>query len=306
MGFTYMVPAYFKQRAIQYLRQEISASDLVQAFEQCEYEYDDLGNAYYAGMRHTPWDSHAVDLSFFGPSECVHILDKNRKLVESAVKKALHTTETGFILHKLFFLEDDISGNTNFKSNEERINADLEMARCVLNDLIKAGERLSVNPMYTRKTPEDNINDWIRDALSFIGYSETKDQTRHGLSSSGSSSGEVDILLCKDRREVAIIEGLKLTNIDRSYIDRHIIKSIINYNPLGTAVFIVVYVSTNDFATFWERSLTYLREYDYRMQVKRPLTNEPNPNAASRVAFAVLSRDGYDFPFYFVAIKLMK
>ena len=116
MGFTYMVPAYFKQRAIQYLRQEISASDLVQAFEQCEYEYDDLGNAYYAGMRHTPWDSHAVDLSFFGPSECVHILDKNRKLVESAVKKALHTTETGFILHKLFFLEDDISGNTNFKS----------------------------------------------------------------------------------------------------------------------------------------------------------------------------------------------
>lgn len=305
MSFTYEVPKDFEHRLIQYMSQSVKAPELAKAFDRCTLEYDDLGNAYYAGMKHTPWDSNALDISFLGPSECLKVLEKYSKTLQDSIKKALRTSETGLLLHKLFFLEDTSSKVSDFASDDERFNIDLETARCVMRDIVKAGERLSSNSLYSRDLLEDNINDCLRDALFLIGYSEAKDQTRHGLSASGLSSGEVDILLCKDGREVAVIEGLKLTSVDKSYIDKHIEKASINYNPLGTAVFVVAYVSTTDFGGFWERCFEYLRTRSYCLQVKSPIVSEPSPNAACRVASMVLSRDKYDFPLFFIAIRLI-
>lgn len=305
MGYTYKVPENFKSRVIQYMRQLASTPDFSSAFERCDVEFEDLGNAYYAGMKPSPWDSNALDVTLFGTSECVESLERNRGFLLEAINKALRTAETGFILHKLFIVENELPGGSRFASNDDRLNADLESSRCVMNDIVRVGERLSANAYYTNETPEDSINDWVRDALSLVGYSEAKDQTRHGLSASGSSSGEVDILLCKDGHEVAILEGLKLTSVDKSYIDSHINKASINYNPLGTAVFVVAYVSSAEFGLFWERCFEYLRKRDYRLQVKVPITVEPYQNAAIRVTSMILSRDGYDFPLYFVAIKLL-
>ena len=135
---------------------------------------------------------------------------------------------------------------------------------------------------------------------------EVKDQTRHGLSSNGSAAGEVDILLQKDGREAAIIEGLKLSCVNASDIGEHIRKATTNYNPLGTPVFILAYVSTNDFDKFWLRCLEFLKNYSFDAKVEKSIFPETAPNAACRLASAVLSRDGYSFPFFFIAFKLIK
>ena len=92
------------------------------------------------------------------------------------------------------------------------------------------------------------------------GYDEVKDQTRHGISMSGKDAAEVDILLTKEGKEIAIFEGLKLDSVNKSYIATHIDKAIINYNALGTATFVVSYVSVADYKVFWEKFSSYIEE----------------------------------------------
>ena len=90
------------------------------------------------------------------------------------------------------------------------------------------------------------------------------------------------------------------------YIGEHIRKATINYNPLGTPVFNLAYVSVNDFDRFWTHCLEFLKSYSFDAKVEKPILPEAAPNAACRLASAVLSRDGYSFPFFFIAFKLIK
>lgn len=113
-------------------------------------------------------------------------------------------------------------------------------------------------------------------------------------------------MLSKAGRDVAIIEGMKLNSVNTSYIDEHITKALVNYNPLGTASFLIAYVSVSDFGSFWERYTEHLREYSYQLRLKRQFQTDSYPNASARVATMVLSRDDYDFPVYFVAFKLLR
>ena len=137
-----------------------------------------------------------------------------------------------------------------------------------------------------------------------MGYCEVKDQTRHGLSANGTNAGEVDILITKDNKEIAIFEGLKLNSVNTTYIDSHINKAIINYNALGTATFIVAYVTAADFEMFWEKYAAHLHSIEFPLHVKKKIEIKPYTNAAIRIAETILSRDGFDFPVYFVALNL--
>jgi len=257
---------------------------------------------YYAGLRGDNWDKRALDFTFEGRSTDIEILRNNRVVLKEALTKGIRSTTSGFLVRNLLFLVDDISSFPS--SDEERLNADLTTANDVLNDLAKVSERLSTNATYKSDTPENSINDYIRDMLLLMGYNEVKDQTRHGISLSGKNAGEVDILISKSGKEIAIFEGLKLKSVDSAYIDNHILKAIVNYNALGTATFIVAYVSSDNFESFWNRYTDYLERYTFPLQTKRALTTKASPNAALRIASMILSRDGYDFPVFFMAINI--
>jgi hypothetical protein len=114
----------------------------------------------------------------------------------------------------------------------------------------------------------------------------------------------VDILLTKDNQEIAIFEGLKLDSVRAEYITEHINKAISNYNALGTATFVVAYVSAVDFEGFWERYINHIEEYPFQLGVKKELNIQVHPNASTRVANMILSRNGYDFPVYYIALKI--
>lgn len=302
--FTYEIPSSFATRIIQFLNQRKNGHIIANAFQKCQYEYDDVGLAYYAGLRGDNWNKRALDFTIEGKKNDIELLKRNKGILEEIIEKSLRPNESGFLLRNIDFLEIDVGNSGFLSSDEDRIIADIETAEKVLHDLNMVGERICSNATYNRDSKENEINDYYRDMLGIMGYQEVKDQTRHGVSSNGNNAGEVDLLLSKAGKEIAIIEALKLSSVDTNYISQHIQKAINNYNPLGTATFIIAYVTAADFGGFWERYTNYLVNYQFNLTVKEPVSIRPHPNAATRVARSVLSKDNYDFPVYFLAINI--
>ena len=304
--FTYEIPDNFNKRIVQYL-QQIGNAQIATAFMRCKYEYEKIDLAYYAGLRGgDTWDKYALDFTFEGMKEDISILKASDNIIQSALDKALKPNESGFLVRNVFYFDNDVSFDDwgVSSSNKERLNSDLTTARSVLSDLIQIGERVCLNPLYNASSSENTINDCFRDMLFMKGYDEVKDQTRHGISTNAKDAGEVDILLTRDGKEIAIFEGLKLDSVNTSYIDTHIDKAITNYNALGTATFIVAYVNCANFESFWDRYSSHIENYVFPISTKTDFKLLPHPNAAARVATQILSRDGYDFPVYFVALKI--
>lgn len=189
-------------------------------------------------------------------------------------------------------------------SNEDRLNTTLLEASRVLNDIIRSCETVCINQDCNYGKLENQINDYIRDLLEARGYSQIRDQSRHGVSSNGGSAGEVDLLLKKDDKEVAIVEGLKLASVDKAYIKEHIDKAIVNYNPLGTSTFIIAYAGAADFAGLWNRLYSYLTSYEYPIEVKRELKELVQTSAAIKCAEILLNKDAFVFPLYFLAVNI--
>lgn len=303
--FSYVIPQNFDRRVFQFL-QQFGRTDVAEAFQRCKYEYEDLGWAYNAGMKGDNWNKNALDFTIEGCESDIALLRSCDRIVKDAIGKALRPTESGFLIRKTFYFEDDSAAELleGHASNRERLNADIASAQVVLRDLLQIGERVCSNQYYDASTSENRINDYFRDMLLAKGYDETKDQTRHGISASGKDAGEVDILLTQNGKEIAIFEGLKLESARTAYIDEHIDKAIVNYNALGTATFIVAYVNTGDFESFWARFSKHVRDYDFPLSVKESFNESVYPNAATRVGSLILSRDGFDFPVYFIAFKI--
>lgn len=303
--FTYELPEGFNRRVSQYLLQ-LGNKQLAEAFRLCKYEYDDVGFAYHAGLKGDNWNKKALDFTFEGANKDVSVLKHSDTKLKDAIGKALKPGESGFLVRNIFYFDLDVSFKhaTRPSSNEERLTCDIEIAENVLDDLIQIGELICLNPLYNDKSSENSINDYFRDLLIAKGYEQVKDQSRHGISANGKDAAEVDLLLTKDGKEIAIFEGLKLNSVNTAYIDSHISKAITNYNALGTATFIVAYVNSADFGSFWERYSNHILHYDFPIQIKKKFLALVHPNAAIRMASMILARDDFDFPVYFIAIKI--
>lgn len=300
--FTYELPNNFDRRVFQYLQQS-EMENIAEVFRRFKYEYEDVGLAYYAGLSGDNWNKRALDFILEGSENDITILKSAEWILKDAIKQSLRPSVSGYLVRKITYFIVDTGANIH-ASNEERLNADIETANVVLSDLIKIGERVCLNPMYDARSPENSINDYFRDMLFSRGYNEVKDQSRHGISTSGKDAGEVDILLTKDNKEIAIFEGLKLNSVRATYITEHINKAIANYNALGTATFVVAYVSAVDFEGFWERYINLIKGYTFQLGIKNKLNIHVHPNASTRVASMILTRDGYEFPVYYLALKI--
>ena len=300
--FTYRLPQNFSRRVVQYLEQ-LESPNVARAFQNCTYDYEDLGLAYYAGMKGDNWDKKALDFTVEGSPRDIALLKSNGHILKESISKSLKSSESGFLLKEIYYFESE-SVEPIPLSNAARLNADIASSQVVLRDLLQIGQRFCLNCAFNGASSENSMNDYFRDLLFMKGYTEIKDQTRHGLSVNKKDSAEVDILLTKDGKEIAIYEGLKLSSVSTTYIDTHISKAVVNYNALGTSTFIVAYVDVSDFDSFWNRYVSYLQSYSFPLLVKSPIEVYPYPDAAARVASTILSRDDYDFPVYFVAFKI--
>lgn len=109
-----------------------------------------------------------------------------------------------------------------------------------------------------REKTEDEYNDFIRDMLDCKNY-EVKDQTREGVSSSGKSAGELDIVIEQNGDLFSILEPMILTSVDTAYIDIHYRKLLHNYNPLTVQrTFLITYFEGKNFEAWWERYQSHI------------------------------------------------
>lgn len=301
--FTYELPKNFDNRVKQYLAQSGGAG-ISDVFRRCHYEYEVLDYAYYEGIRGDNWNKKAVNFTIEGTADNITLLQSQDKILKKAINMALKPNESGFLIKNIYYLEELFDGFNLPESNEKRLSNDLRMANNVLGDLISIGERICLNCSYNASTPENQINDAFRDMLVAKGYNEVKDQTRHGISDGGIDAAEVDMLLTQEGKEVALFEAMRLSSVEKNKIGKHINKSISNYNALGTPVFVVAYVNSSAFGTFWESYYKYIKDYEYPYQVTQQIKELAYPNASTRVATIVLSKEGYDFPVYYLAFRI--
>lgn len=150
---------------------------------------------------------------------------------------------------------------------------------------------------------ENNINDGIRSQLKWV-Y-EVKDQTRQGDSESGKDAGEVDIMLCDNGNPAVILEGLKLDSFKQDYLDTHINKALVNYDPNGCPlVYILIYVTGKRFSAFWDKVMAHMISYNFPYETVEGMHEVATAYTDSRRAKAVLNRNGKSISVYLYAIAM--
>ena len=136
-----------------------------------------------------------------------------------------------------------------------------ETIKKFIDVLYKICVKLQGNSKYIDAS-EDERNDYIRDMLDREEY-VIKDQTRRGLSSSGVSSGEIDILVEKDNYPFTVIEALNLKDLNKGYLGKHLDK-IYTYDTTGDHFNVcLVYAECRNFASFWEKYCNFVKQYKY-------------------------------------------
>lgn len=105
----------------------------------------------------------------------------------------------------------------------------------------------------TKGNLEDEYNDHVRNMLRCKEY-DVNDQGREGESASGLGAGELDLVISHNGFLAAIIEAMKLSSINQSYINDHYRKLVTSYNPLVVSnTILLTYYTGNKFEEWWPR-----------------------------------------------------
>lgn len=217
--FTYILPENFEKRVVQYLLQ-LANRQLAEAFQHCKYEYEDVGLAYYAGLRGDNWNKRALDFTFEGAAKDISVLKRADKKLKDAIGKTLKPSESGFLIRNVVYFDVDVSLEdvASPSSNEERLNCDIQTAKNVLNDLVQIGERVCWNALFNAESSENSINDYFRDMFFTKGYLE-KSNLLHTNSSLISQ-------LKRDRNFILFVR--KITNFAlNKFVQTNIIEMVI-------------------------------------------------------------------------------
>lgn len=187
--------------------------------------------------------------------------------IKNTVQKALEMLS---VKPKIEYDEIVINSNTIYVIKVYRIpegtsllsdELEAEPIKKFISILYQICVKLQGNSKYIDAS-EDERNDYIRDMLDREEY-VIKDQTRRGLSASGISSGEIDILVEKDNAPFTLIEALNLNSLNKDYLGKHLNK-IYTYDTTGNQFNVcLVYAECKEFASFWEKYCDFVKQHEY-------------------------------------------
>lgn len=101
--FTYEFPDNFKENVIRHCQLN-GFPDIAQKLQSCTLAYEDMGCAFYAGLKGNTWNKNALDFTIEGPEKDIFYLKQKRKTLEGIIHKLLRPTTTGFLLRKIDFV----------------------------------------------------------------------------------------------------------------------------------------------------------------------------------------------------------
>lgn len=208
----------------------------------------------------------------------------------------------------------NMKGKTIYVIKVNRINEGTALLSDKLNDpsiiefidrLYNICIKLQGNAKYINAT-EDERNDYIRDMLGRYDY-VIKDQTRRGLSSTGISSGEIDILVEIGKTPFTIIEALNLKSLNKDYLAKHLNK-IYNYDTTGNLFNVcLVYAELKEFASFWEKYCNFVKEYDFpypTISVDESIDNDYKWSEI-KIMTTTHNRSGQPTKLYHICVKIL-
>lgn len=208
----------------------------------------------------------------------------------------------------------NINGKNIYVIKVHRINEGTSLLSDKLNDtaitefinrLYHICIKLQGNAKYIN-AKEDERNDYIRDMLDQYNY-VIKDQTRRGLSSTGISSGEVDIFVEKNKIPFTIIEALILKSLDKDYIAKHLNK-IYTYDTTGNLFNVcLVYAELKNFASFWEKYCDYIKGFKYPYPIISVDENLDDIYSGSEIKIMTTTHNRSDQPtkLYHICVKIL-
>lgn len=161
----------------------------------------------------------------------------------------------------------------------------------ICDKMLRAISKLQRNHHYDADSSEDTMNDYIRDILDESYF--IKDQTRQGESERGDEAGEVDIQICHDGLPVVMIEGIKVSSLERDRLDTHMNKVLTKYDPNGCPyAFLVIYSTVKNFDFGYENIFNYFREYSYPFPQESNLSDVDTGYGELKHAQIILNRNG--------------
>ena len=244
----------------------------------------------------------------------LHCIEKVKEFRSGKIypvgQKAISQLQTD--LYDSFLLLEDVLiqklENNAKLQKEDNVSAPSPLSDSLSEEIInrnisKALVQLQSNKIFWGKT-EDELNDGVKGYLNMI-Y-ETKDQTRQGISTNGNGVGEVDLQICENGLPIAMIEGLKVDSVNRGYIQTHIDKVLVNYDPVGCPyAYVIIYVTSKNFSEFWIRCTDFIKdEYEFPYVVKKPFHEVNHMYTESRHAKVVLERNGRETTVHFYALAM--
>ena len=152
---------------------------------------------------------------------------------------------------------------------------------------------------------ENCLNDKVCNLLRMV-Y-DVSDQSRQGLSLSRRNPGEIDFLVFDHHEPITIMEALKLDRLNKQYLNDHLTKLLVNYDPIGCrSAYLIVYVTKPDFGSFWSDFCEHIRTYQFPYPTKEEFTEIKSQHTESRIAYMVLSRSNVPVTVSFYAIHMPK
>ena len=110
-----------------------------------------------------------------------------------------------------------------------------------------------------------------------------------------------------DKEPVAIMEALKLSSLNKAYIENHINKLLVNYDPLGyPSACLIMYVTCKEFGGFWESFVEYIVNYEFPFSIEEVFKEADSGYTESRNAYILLCRSGKPILLSFHAIHMQK
>lgn len=147
--FSYELPSNFKKNLIQYLQQN-GNNDVAQILQRCEYDYQEIGFAYYAGLKGDNWNKKAIDFTFEGSEKDVNFLKTRIVLLKKMIERSLKPNVSGYLVKDIFFIASD--DNLEIALPEEQGETFDVLSRDIYDALGKGEPTLVLDRLHTYST----------------------------------------------------------------------------------------------------------------------------------------------------------
>lgn len=99
MAYTYDIPIAIQQQLVAVLRSngQIQLAEMISA---AKLDFDDVGLAYYAGLRGNNWDKHALDCNIYVTEKYMSDIQRMKGVLKSWIQKLL-PHETGLLMRDI-------------------------------------------------------------------------------------------------------------------------------------------------------------------------------------------------------------